>query len=156
MEKLNYTFNIGFEEPMQIPPYSDLLYEETSFSLEDEPAFTFHTDAFMIFNQERIYNQLGRSSAEDAMKLLTGMKSNTLSEDSLSKDVNPFDVVKSRHAQSPSELRQYAKTLSNITEQVSQSKQRYIDNEKRNKEYQKSVEEFRRQLSQKSSETVVK
>lgn len=150
MTHLNYSFNIGYEEPMQIPPYSDLLYEETSMSLDDkEPSFTFHTDAFMIFNEDRIEQQLGKSSAENAMKLLTGLQSNTISEDLLTKDANPFDVVKSRHAQSPSELRQYAKTLSSLTEQVSQSKQHYIETEKRNMEYQKSVDDFRRQLSQK-------
>ena len=149
MSQLNYTFNVGFEEPMQVPPYADLLFEETKFAESDEPAFTFHTDAFMIFNQDRIYNQLGRNSAEEAMKLLTGLQSNTISEDLLTKDANPFDVVKSRHAQSQSELRQYAKTLSTLTEQVSQSKQHYLETEKRNKEYQKSVDDFRRQLSQK-------
>lgn len=146
MEKLNYTFNIGFEEPMQTPPYSELLYEQTSFSLEDEPAYTFHTDAFMIFNQERIYNQLGRNSADDAMKMLTGLQSNTISEDSLSKDVNPFDVVKSRHAQSPSELRHYASSLAKITDNVDKAKQSYNDNQKRQIEFNKIRDEYRKKF----------
>ena len=148
MNNLNYTFNIGFEEPMQIPPYSDLLYEQTSISLDEEPAITFHTDAFMIFNQERIYNQLGRNSAEDAMKILTGLQSNTLSEDSLSKDVNPFDVVKSRHVQSPSELRQYASSLAKITDNVDKAKLSYNESQKRQHEFNKIREEYRKKFEQ--------
>ena len=148
MDTLKYTFNIGFEEPLQNPPYQDLLFEETSFSLDDEPAITYHTDAFMIFNQERIEQQLGRNSAEEALKMLTGLQSNTISEDNLSKDVNPFDVVKSRHAQSPSELRKYALSLAQITENVDKAKHSYNESQNRQKEFNKIRDEYRKKFEQ--------
>lgn len=146
MEQLNYTFNVGFEETFQLPPYADLLYDEISITSDEEPAVTFHTDAFMIFNQERIYNQLGRNSAEEALKMLTGIQSNTLSEDTLSKDVNPFDVVKSRHAQTPSELRNYAKSLAEITENVDMAQKSYNETQKRQIEFNRIRDEYRKKF----------
>lgn len=148
MDTLKYTFNIGFEEPLQKPPYQDLLFEETTLSLDDEPAITYHTDAFMIFNQERIEQQLGRNSADEAMKMLTGLQSNTISEDNLSKDVNPFDIVKSRHAQSPSELRKYAQSLAYITDNVDKAKQSYNESQKRKQEFNKIRDEYRKKFQE--------